>query len=90
MRYLYKIFDKYLPKANYNNEPIIFMLNNDKIIYVYLFDRKRKSILISDMYKENYKYKSINDINLNDWKIIHQDDLNKLLFPYLNYNELPF
>ena len=32
MKYLFKVFDKYLPKGNYDNEPIMFLSNESEVI----------------------------------------------------------
>lgn len=55
MKYLFKVFDKYLPKGNYDNEPIMFLSNESEVIYVYSFDRKKCVKLTFDMFKEHFK-----------------------------------
>lgn len=42
MKWLYKQFDRYLPRDNYNREPILYLTNGFTIIYVYSFDRKKR------------------------------------------------
>lgn len=90
MKYLFKVFDKYLPKGNYDNEPIMFLSNESEVIYVYSFDRKKCVILTSDMFKEHFKYISLYEIYNDDWKIIHKNEIKKILFSNVNYDELPF
>ncbi|MGM9970380.1 MAG: hypothetical protein ACI35S_08300 [Anaeroplasma sp.] len=34
--------DRYLPRANYNNDPILYITNGMTYIYVYSFDRKKR------------------------------------------------
>ena len=45
MKWLYKEFDKYLPRCNYNKEPILYLTNGMGIIFVYSFDRKKEVVL---------------------------------------------
>lgn len=42
MKWLYKEFDKYLPRCNYNKEPILYLTNGMGIIFIYSFDRKKR------------------------------------------------
>ena len=35
MRSLYRIFDRYLPRDNYNQEPILYLTNGTYVIYAY-------------------------------------------------------
>lgn len=90
MKHLFKTFDKYLPKSNYNNEPIMFLNNKDEIIYVYSFDRKKEVVLTSDMYKEHFKYMSLYEIYYDDWNIIKKTEIDKILFPNFDLDDLLF
>ena len=49
MKWLYKEFNKYLPRANYNRNPVLYLTNGREILYVYSFDRKKEVVLTSDV-----------------------------------------
>ena len=42
------------------------------------------------MFKEHFKYISLYEIYYDDWKIIHKNEIEKILFSNVNYDELPF
>ena len=90
MKWLYKQFDKYLPRNNYNNEPILYLTNDMAIIYVYSFDRKKEVVLTSKEWTGEFKYMSLYEILHENWRIIHKNDLYKILGTYPDSNELPF
>lgn len=90
MKSLYKTFDRYLPKDNYNREPILYLSNNLTVIFVYSFDRKKEVVLTSDNNQCNFRYMSLFEIFHLNWHIIHKDDIYKNLFVDFNSKELPF
>lgn len=90
MRSLYRIFDRYLPRDNYNQEPILYLTNGTYVIYAYSFDRKKEVVLTSDIDKRNFRYMSIFEIFQMAWKIIHLDDVKRILNNDFDYNELLF
>lgn len=90
MKWLYKQFDRYLPRDNYNREPILYLTNGFAIIYVYSFDRKKEVVLTSKEWNNEYRYMSLYEILHEDFRLIHKNDLGEILDVYSNPNELPF
>lgn len=90
MKWLYKQFDRYLPRDNYNREPILYLTNGFTIIYVYSFDRKKEVVLTSEKWNDEYRYMSLYEILHEDLRLIHKNDLGDILNVYFDPNELPF
>lgn len=90
MKYLYKKFNLYLPRLNYNLDPMLYITNSYTIRNVYNFDRKKKVVLTSDYNKKDYRYMSLFEILYDNWVIIHKDDLDTILYPYSDESKLPF
>ncbi len=90
MKWLYKEFDKYLPRCNYNKEPILYLTNGIGIIFVYSFDRKKEVVLTSKEWTGECRYMSLYEILHENWRIVHKNDLNEILGIYSDSKDLPF
>lgn len=90
MKWLYKKFDKYLPRANYNKNPILYLTNGRGILYVYSFDRKKEVVLTSDEWTGKFRYISLFEILHDEWRLIHKNDLGNILNVYSDPNDFPF
>ena len=90
MKWLYKEFNKYLPRVNYNRNPVLYLTNGRWILYVYSFDRKKEVVLTSDEWTGKFRYMSLFEILHDEWRIIHKNDLDKIINVYSDPSELPF
>ena len=90
MKWLYKEFNKYLPRVNQNRNPVLYLTNGRGILYVYSFDRKKEVVLTSDEWTGKFRYMSLFEILHDEWRIIHKNDLGKIINVYSDPSELPF
>lgn len=83
----YKLF-KYLPRKNFDKEPVLYLYDGCRdILFAYCFDSRKKVTLVSEDDKTNFRYMSLYEMMINEWEIIKDYDEYRNSF---EKEELPF
>lgn len=92
MKQLSKLLRTYLPRFynfKYNDEPILYAYNKDRIIYLYSYNPNKKAIYFKEYNRLNKGYITVEKFQKDNWRLASKMEAFNYYFELNEYN-LPF